>query len=142
MPTRSTGFDRAAVNAGLAGIDATLDAFAARLAARGFGERRTDYRVDAHYAAQVWDIGVELRAPRFTDDRDLDALVEDFHASHRRIFSVDDPASPIEFLNWTGRVSIALPPVQQSRHERAASATAPVAHRRALEHGGEGKALG
>jgi N-methylhydantoinase A len=132
VPTRSTGFDRAAVNAGLAGIDATLDAFAARLAARGFGERRTDYRVDAHYAAQVWDIGVELRAPRFTDDRDLGALVEDFHASHRRIFSVDDPASPIEFLNWTGRVSIALPPVQQSRHERAASATAPVAHRRAL----------
>ena len=41
-------------------------------------------------------------------------MVYTFHANHRRIFSVDDPASPIEFLNWTGRLSIALPQLTSS----------------------------
>jgi N-methylhydantoinase A len=39
----------------------------------------------------------------------VDELIESFHANHQRIFSVDDRASPIEFLNWTGRLSIRLP---------------------------------
>ena len=39
----------------------------------------------------------------------VDELIEAFHANHRRIFSVDDRASPIEFLNWTGRLAIRLP---------------------------------
>jgi len=110
----------------------SLDAFADRLAARGFGERRQDYRVDAHYAAQVWDIGVDLRTARLASGDDVAALVEDFHAGHRRIFSVDDPASPIEFLNWTGRVSVALPPVRQSAEERGARTTQPIGRRCAL----------
>jgi len=132
MPTRSTSFDRARVNAALAGIDVELDAFAARLAARGFGARRTAYRVDAHYAAQVWDIGVDLPAPRFEQDAEVGALVEAFHANHRRIFSVDDPASPIEFLNWTGRVSVSLPQQAAARVETGGAPTAPVGTRRAL----------
>ena len=86
-----------------------LVGFAAKLAARGFDRSETSYRVDAHYAAQVWDIAVELPAPRIDSDRLESALVEAFHASHRRIFSVEDRASPIEFLNWSGRLSVQLP---------------------------------
>lgn len=130
VPTRSTGFDVAAVNAALDGIDAELDAFATRLAARGFGACRKTYRVDAHYAAQVWDIAVDLPAPRFTPD-DVATLVEAFHANHRRIYSVDDPASPIEFLNWTGRVAVSLPQQADSLAEVTGPPTAPVGHRRA-----------
>jgi len=131
-PTRSVDFDRAAVNAALAYIDTHLDTFAARLADRGFRERRMTYRVDAHYAAQVWDISVDLTAPRIGSDSDVATLVESFHANHRRIFSVDDPASPVEFLNWTGRVAIALPQQRSGETLAGAAHTVPVGTRRAL----------
>ena len=108
-PTRSNSFDRASVNHALEEIDRHLEIFAARLAARGFNARHTTYRVDAHYAAQVWDISVDLQSARIDSAADVEYLIQAFHASHRRVFSVDDPASPIEFLNWTGRLSIALP---------------------------------
>ncbi|MGE3482840.1 MAG: hydantoinase/oxoprolinase family protein [Gammaproteobacteria bacterium] len=109
VPTRSTAFDPARVNQALDGIDAALEGFATRLAARGFTERRISYRVDAHYGAQVWDLPIELPCRRFGSDADAAALFEAFHQNHLRVFSVDDRASPIEFIGWTGRVSIRLP---------------------------------
>ena len=111
-PTRSDAFDRARVNQALAGIDAHLDTFAERLAARGFTQARRHYRVDAHYAAQVWDLAVDLPAARIDNDAQVTALAEAFHDAHRRVFEVDDRASPIEFLGWTGRLSIALPEIR------------------------------
>lgn len=109
LPTRSDAFDRDAVNAALEAIDAKLAAFGDLLAARGFAERRTEYRVEAHYAAQVWDIAVDLPAARIASDEQVDRLCEAFHNNHRRIYSVEDRRSAIEFLNWTGRLSVALP---------------------------------
>ena len=109
LPTRSDAFDRDAVNQCLGDIDKNLAVFAEKLARRGFDERATQYRVDAHYAAQVWDIAVDLPTSRFDSSAMVDELVEAFHANHRRIFSVEDRASPIEFLNWTGRLAIRLP---------------------------------
>ncbi|MBM4226245.1 MAG: hydantoinase/oxoprolinase family protein [Gammaproteobacteria bacterium] len=109
VPTRSTAFDPARVNQALDGIDAALESFATRLAARGFTERRIQYRVDAHYGAQVWDLPIDLPCRRFATAEDAEALFEAFHQSHLRVFSVDDRASPIEFIGWTGRVSIRLP---------------------------------
>jgi N-methylhydantoinase A len=119
VPTQSFGFNRATVNQALDGIDAALEPFAARMAARGFHDRRTAYRVDAHYTAQVWDISVELPTSRLANDADVDKLVDTFHANHRRIFSVDDPASSIEFLNWTGRLSLALPQSRAAATKRS-----------------------
>ena len=109
LPTRSDSFDRDAVNRCLDEIDENLAVFAEKLAARGFDERTTHYRVDAHYAAQVWDIAVDLPASRVESTTVVDELIEAFHANHRRIFSVEDRASPIEFLNWTGRLAISRP---------------------------------
>ncbi|MEC9248165.1 MAG: hydantoinase/oxoprolinase family protein [Pseudomonadota bacterium] len=109
MPTRSDAFDSTAVNEALEEVDSVLSRFGARLEERGFNERNTHYRVDAHYAAQVWDIAVELPAARIESDSLVQDLIEAFHTNHRRIFSVEDRASPIEFLNWTGRLSINLP---------------------------------
>jgi N-methylhydantoinase A len=111
-PTRSDAFDRKRVNQALAGIDARLDSFAERLGARGFTQASRHYRVDAHYAAQVWDLAVELPAARIENDAQETALIEAFHDAHRRVFEVDDRASPIEFLGWTGRLSIALPEIR------------------------------
>ena len=109
MPTRSDAFDIAAVNAALDEVDVVLNRFADGLGKRGFTDRSSHYRVDAHYAAQVWDIPVDLPASRLESEAMIADLAEAFHANHRRIFSVEDRASPIEFLNWTGRVSIKLP---------------------------------
>ena len=109
MPTRSDAFDSTAVNEALDEVDSVLSRFGDRLKERGFNERSTHYRVDAHYAAQVWDIAVELPAARIDSDSLVQDLIEAFHTNHRRIFSMEDRASPIEFLNWTGRLSISLP---------------------------------
>ena len=119
IPTRSDTFDRDAVNQGLDDIDTDLNKFAAKLAARGFSQSRTSYRTDAHYAAQVWDIAVDLPARRFDSDADVSALCEAFHRSHERIFNMDDRASTIEYLNWTGRIAVTLP--QSGSGEMAAS---------------------
>ncbi len=113
VPTRSDHFDRDAVNAGLQAIEEELTGFAKQLSSRGFTDHSIEYRVDAHYAAQVWDIPVTLRGNRLDSDRQVDELIEAFHANHRRIFSVEDRNSPIEFLNWTGRLAVHLP---QSSH--------------------------
>ncbi|MFP6681343.1 MAG: hydantoinase/oxoprolinase family protein, partial [Gammaproteobacteria bacterium] len=109
LATRSDSFDMAAVNSCLDRIDESLEAFIEKLAARGFDQREIHYRVDAHYAAQVWDIAIDLPTSRLNSKSMVDELIEAFHANHRRIFSVDDRASPIEFLNWTGRLAIRLP---------------------------------
>ena len=86
VATRSDNFDRAAVNKALADIDTKLHAFAATLAERGFDKFTLSYRVDAHYAAQVWDIAVPLERNRINDDAQENDLVEAFHTAHRRIF--------------------------------------------------------
>ncbi len=127
LPTRSDSFDRDAVNRSLTEIDRTLATFADKLATRGFDQNDTNYRVDAHYAAQVWDIAVDLPAARLDSDAVVDELIEAFHASHRRIFSVEDRASPIEFLNWTGRLAVHLPQatVTASTHSGATEKLTP-----------------
>lgn len=60
-----------------------------------------EYTVEARYASQVWEIEVPLDNGAFTDDAQLAALVEDFHAMHEQIFAIRDPGSVIEFVSWT-----------------------------------------
>ncbi len=107
-PSRSKRFDPLLVNSALDGIDDELDRFARPLEERGFGPRRASYSVAAHYSAQVWEIDVPLPRRRFEGPADLDALVRAFHDTHERVFAVRDEASEIEFLRWTGRVTLPL----------------------------------
>lgn len=111
LPMRSDTFKRDAVNHLLGELDNQLDRFATKLAARGFQQSSRHYRVEAHYDSQVWDISVPLAAHQLDDETAVDALIENFHASHQRIFSVEDRASVIEFLNWRARLSVHLPAV-------------------------------
>jgi N-methylhydantoinase A len=123
-PTRSGAFDRKAVNRALDAIDTRLEGFAKPLGARGFADRSTAYRVSAHYAAQVWELDVDLVARRFESEADCEALARAFHEYHDRVFAVADLASEIDFLNWTGRMTLRLPRVAQlplSDAEEAAS---------------------
>ncbi|MGO9769506.1 MAG: hydantoinase/oxoprolinase family protein [Roseiarcus sp.] len=63
------------------------------------------YKVDARYSSQVWEIEVPLRTGRVASESDLAAFVEDFHATHRQLFTFDDPASTIEITGWIAQVS-------------------------------------
>lgn len=109
VPSRSDTFNRDLVNHALDAIDHALDSFANKLAARGFNQTKRAYRTDAHYMAQVWDIAVDLPTSRLVDEATVATLEEAFHQSHQRIFNMDDRSCAIEYLNWTGRLSVILP---------------------------------
>ena len=109
FPTRSDQFDLDGVNSCLIEIERHLNKFAERLEKKGFKNRKIIFRVDAHYAAQVWDISVELNSKSINSKDDITDLTENFHKNHKRIYSVDDRESPIDFLNWTGTLIIELP---------------------------------
>ena len=108
MVTRSAGFDFEGVNAVLAAIDAELERFAATLGERGLAGMRIERFVEARYLFQVWELDVALPVDRFETERDVEALIERFHATHEQVFAVHDPESILECLNWKGRVSVGL----------------------------------
>ena len=133
---RSGAFDAAAVNGVLDGLEAELDAFAD--AASGQGATWTkEFRCEAHYAGQVWDVDFRLPSDRIGDDRALEAVVEAFHGAHRRLFSFTDRENDVEFVNWIGRVSGRLPASSNGRTATAPAAPEPVAVRPAWFGGAE-----
>ena len=115
-PTGSDNFDFDGVNAVLE----TLEARAAQMVedlALPPSDTQITFAAEARYAHQVWEIEIELRAPRFETRADVDALVEDFHSEHEQVFAVRDPDSEVEVIHWHARVRSRvrrrdLPPVQ------------------------------
>ncbi|MGV1049942.1 MAG: hydantoinase/oxoprolinase family protein, partial [Solirubrobacterales bacterium] len=103
--TDSERFDFDAVNATLEEIDAALGAVAASLGGRGLAVAPIEHFVEARYAHQVWELEIPLGGPRFGGEAALAALVEDFHATHERIFAVTDPGQRIEAVHWKGRLT-------------------------------------
>ena len=85
--------------------------------------------VEARYPQQTWEIEVPLRAARFDDLRQVQQLVEDFHALHRELYAVDDPTSSVELVTWRVRVHCRLEMTNGLQLAgRSASESAP-AHR-------------
>lgn len=97
-------FDRAGANRVLDGLAARCDAFATGPGHGAFAVQRLVV-AEARYATQVWDIEVRLPTARFGDAADLDAFVAAFHAAHRDLFAIDDPASPVEIVGFSAQVS-------------------------------------
>lgn len=98
--TTSGAFDRQGVNRVLEELRGQCQVF---IDGPGSGAASHDieYTVEARYASQVWEIEVPLANDAFTDDTQLAALVEGFHAMHEQIFAIRDPGSVIEFVGWT-----------------------------------------
>ncbi len=107
--TGSGEFDGDAVNAALEQIDGDLEAVGAELASRGMGEGRIEHSAEARYAHQVWDLEIPLPAPRFNGDGDVERFVAAFHATHLRVFAVEDPGQSVEATYWRGRLSTSPP---------------------------------
>ena len=105
----SDAFDADGVNGVLAGIDERLDAFAARLAARGIDRFDRDRYVEARYLNQQWEMEVPLPVERFTSLADVVALRTAFDEQHERLYEVRDNDAPLECVNWKGRLTARLP---------------------------------
>ena len=135
--TNTEDFDLGGVDAALDGIDVELDAFAARLRERGFTDIRTSYFVEARYRFQVWELEVEVPCRRFHGDADVQALRNEFHRVHERVFAVFDPSNAVECLNWRGRLiaRVAAPTLEPVK---AGAATTAVPARRRPAWFGDG----
>lgn len=124
--TTTDQFDYDGVNAALASIDETLDAFAARLAERGITNTQKRYFVEARYRFQVWELEIEVPSTRFGGEADVEALIEAFHQMHDRVFAVTDIGQPVECLNWRGRLiaDVRAPSLEPARSTGAVAAEA------------------
>lgn len=127
--TDSAAFDREGVNAALAEIEAELMRFRDGLGTAKDAEATVEFFVEARYRAQVWELDTPVAAVRLADQAAVDALVEAFHQTHERVYAVRDEGSPVECVNWKGRISIrpfAPPPAPEptgARHAPPAATT-------------------
>jgi len=135
--THSEAFDFDGVNAALAHIDANLDEFAGRLRERGFEHIEKRYFVEARYRFQVWELEIPVAGNRFSGPGDVEALVEEFHRVHDRVFAVTDVGQAVECLNWRGRLiaNVSAPSLEPTRKPQAQTAAAD-RHREAYFAGG------
>jgi N-methylhydantoinase A len=105
--TTSAAFDRERVRRALRSVTADLEAVETALETSG--ERsRVELFVEARYEGQVWQLDVPVPRAELDAD-DVRALVREFHAIHERVFAVRDERSQLEFLTWSGRLTVPLP---------------------------------
>ena len=104
--TASNEFDIDGVNKALQEIEADLMTFKGSLATAAGAETTIEFFVEARYKAQVWELDTALPKQRLDGQADVDALTESFHQTHERIHAVRDEGSPVECVNWKGRISI------------------------------------
>ena len=104
--TASNEFDIDGVNKALQEIEADLMTFKGSLATAAGAETTIEFFVEARYKAQVWELDTALPKQRLDGQTDVDALTESFHQTHERIHAVRDEGSPVECVNWKGRISI------------------------------------
>jgi N-methylhydantoinase A len=128
--TDSTGFDRAEVNAALDEIEAELMAFRDSLLTGADAAVSLEYFVEARYRAQVWELDTVLPKRRLDSDADVAALIETFHQTHDRVYAMRDEGSPVECVNWKGRISIRSFDAPPARAATVAASTPQASARR------------
>ena len=105
--TDCSRFDFDGVNRVLAELEAKCRAFVEGPGAQAL-DHRIEFFVEARYAHQIWEIEVPLRTERFTSQVGVEQLREDFHATHREIFAIEDRGSEVELIAWRARVHCTL----------------------------------
>jgi N-methylhydantoinase A len=117
-------FDAEGVNAGLARLDADMDAFLDRLGTPA-SRRRKEFFVEARYPYQVWELEVPLDTARFEQPEDVARMTAAFHAVHERVFAVSEPGQQIECIYWKGRATALLERPEPTRPEPASGPLLP-----------------
>lgn len=103
----SDKFDRPAANKALQQLADRCQSFIDG-AGKGSVKQTVEFAVEARYAHQVWEIEVPLRKGSFDSDDDVDALVQDFHATHEELFAFRDSESLVEMVGWSATVRCQL----------------------------------
>jgi N-methylhydantoinase A len=106
------------------------EGMASFIAAAG-GRGEVEWWAEARYPQQTWEIEVPFAGP---EPPDWDALAAAFHAAHREMFAVCDPASPVEVLAWRARARCRVREGETPRMAAPSGAAAP-GSRRAFFHG-------
>ena len=106
---QSTKFDFDAVSEALNGINGQMDAFADEMRAHGVKDFRREYFLEARYLNQQWETEFRLPVdPPIANAADVEKIADAFHETHDRLYGAHDKASPIEFVNWKGRLTAML----------------------------------
>lgn len=101
-------FDADAVNAAIAQAEGQAEAFERAIAGMGPVAVHRRLTVDARYPGQVWELETPVDGLRIDGPSMVDALREEFHRQHLRVFQVNDPSQDVEFLTWKLRVTAEL----------------------------------
>jgi N-methylhydantoinase A len=104
----SRDFDFESVASALRSLEAQAQDFIAEVSSLNpIGIHRT-FTVDARYPGQVWELETPLPEGGVISDADVEALRQEFHRQHQRVFQVHDPEQSIETLVWKLRVTAEL----------------------------------
>jgi N-methylhydantoinase A len=115
--TTSRAFNYEAVNSVLAKLAARARSFL-HTTGQNVRHNALQFKAEARYSEQVWDIEVPMAGERILSGADLADLIEAFHRSHEEVFAVSDPSSAIEFVGWTVAASACIRPERAPRiHE-------------------------
>jgi N-methylhydantoinase A len=101
--TRSDAFDRDGINNVLQTLSERCEGFSTSAGAHALSSE-IDWSCEARYIEQAWEINVPLFTSRFSNDADVLALEQAFHAMHQDKFAVSDPGAPIETVTWNAEV--------------------------------------
>jgi N-methylhydantoinase A len=97
--TESGSFDYDGINSALAGLKKQAGEFFEHMRVPK-KQRKLQVYAEARYPFQVWELSVPLRGKGIESQKQLDALVSDFHKLHHRVFSVSAVDQPVEFVYW------------------------------------------
>ncbi len=97
--TESGSFDFDGINSALASLEKQAEEFFEHMRVPK-KQRRLQVYAEARYPFQVWELPVPLRSKSIGNQKQLDALVADFHKLHHKVFSVSASDQPVEFVYW------------------------------------------
>jgi len=135
--TSTQRFDTAGVNRALEKLEEDLLAFRSQISNVENASWRIEFFAEARYVAQVWELDAPVACKRFESQADIDALAKSFHDLHERVFAVRDEDSPIEIINWKGRLTVELSKKMEPSPKVESFEAAPPAHSRTCYFGGD-----
>ena len=134
--TSSDRFDKEGVNKALDKLESTLTKFRNEIENAKGAKWRIEFFAEARYLAQVWELDTPVPCERFESQADIDVLKKSFHDLHERVFAVRDEDSPVEIINWKGRLTVELAKKMEPSSKVAIFRAQPPARSRTCYFGG------
>lgn len=103
------GFDYDRVKFTLDELEERAAAFRDGLEARGIEKFRRELFVEARYVGQQWELEIALPEGWAADARGVVRLIETFNETHERLYTVSQPETAVETINWRLRLIALLP---------------------------------